>query len=145
MKIEITDEMADKYVSLNADWHRANKNPDFPSWPDEISEEFRVYLRDLAKVELDIAFRVFNSVFVPETGIDKMSDHFALPLTPVYGRMLYDARRLPMLRVLPSRAEAVALAINCHDDLLAALKHARGQIQHPDQVIDEAIAKAEGK
>lgn len=29
------------------------------------------------------------------------------------------------------------------DELLEALKHARNQIQHPDQLIDEAIAKAE--
>ncbi|MBD8556337.1 hypothetical protein IFT84_17655 [Rhizobium sp. CFBP 8762] len=30
-------------------------------------------------------------------------------------------------------------------ELLEALKHARNQIQHPDQLIDEAIAKAEGR
>lgn len=34
--------------------------------------------------------------------------------------------------------------IQAAPDLLAALKHARNQIQHPDQMIDEAIAKAEG-
>jgi hypothetical protein len=30
-------------------------------------------------------------------------------------------------------------------ELLEALKHARSQMQHPDQLIDEAIAKAEGR
>lgn len=41
----------------------------------------------------------------------------------------------------PTLAHRVAAS---YDGLLEALRHARNQIQHPDQMIDEAIAKAEG-
>lgn len=42
-------------------------------------------------------------------------------------------------------SSADAAVIEAAPDLLEALKHARSQIQHPDQMIDEAIAKAEGR
>lgn len=82
----------------------------------------------------------------------RMRDVFVLPvLTPAIGWVCQSNGR----RVLRSdgddmeaeraRANAAAHAINCHDDMLAALKHARDQIQHPDQMIDEAIAKAKGR
>lgn len=41
--------------------------------------------------------------------------------------------------------EANARLIASAPDLLEALKHARNQMQHPDQLIDEAIAKATGE
>lgn len=41
------------------------------------------------------------------------------------------------------QAIANATLIAAAPDLLKALKHARSQMQHPDQMIDEAIAKAE--
>lgn len=34
---------------------------------------------------------------------------------------------------------------NIHDFMLAALKHAAANMPHPDQMIDDAIAKAEGR
>lgn len=44
-----------------------------------------------------------------------------------------------LLKLIQQRDDAIDVA----NELLAALKHARDQIQHPDQMIDEAIAKAE--
>ena len=44
-----------------------------------------------------------------------------------------------------AEGEANARLIAAAPDLLDALKHARNQIQHPDQMIDEAISKAEGR
>jgi len=43
------------------------------------------------------------------------------------------------------RMEANARLIAAAPDLLAALKHARSQMQHPDELIDAAIDKAEGR
>lgn len=40
---------------------------------------------------------------------------------------------------------ANARLIAAAPEMLEALKHARDQIQHPDQMIDEAITKAEGR
>lgn len=42
-------------------------------------------------------------------------------------------------------AEANAHLIAAAPDLLAALKHARANMPHPDMMVDLAIAKAEGR
>jgi hypothetical protein len=44
-----------------------------------------------------------------------------------------------------ANAHFIVLACNAYDDMLAALKHAAANMPHPDQMIDDAIAKAEGR
>lgn len=45
-----------------------------------------------------------------------------------------------------ANAELIVRAVNCHDELLAALKTCREMVGHPDNIafIDAAIAKATG-
>lgn len=72
----------------------------------------------------------------------KMSDVFELPLTSL--GLAYNSAIKPSATKFDV-LDAVATAVNAHDALVEALKHARNQIQHPDQMIDEALDLAEGR